>query len=195
MLIARLLSRRPSLGFTLQAIYHLAGVVLMFVIFAYSLPQFEKAWRRNTFEGLEGDFILHVWPFKLIILIGAVFCGIQYVRLFREDIKVLRRQLSKSISDQAGIMVGIGSTVILAAVFVVLGVVLDLTPVQVGLVSVLFVLFLVYVGVHVGVALALLSFVCVWMVRDDLPIAGKSLALARRKACNAMNSASSRCSS
>ena len=177
-LIARLLEHRPSLGFTLQAIYHLAGIVLMIVIFAYSLPQFEKAWRRNTFEGLEGDFILQVWPFKLIILIGATFCAIQYVRLFAKDIRVLRQQVADGVSDSAGILVGIGATLIVAGIFVILGVVLDLTPVQIGLISVLFVLFLVYVGVHVGVALALLSFVCVWMVRDNLMIAGKSLALA-----------------
>jgi len=53
-----------------------------------------------------------------------------------------------------------------------------LTSVQVGLVSVLFVLFLVYVGVHVGVALAVLSYVCVWVIQDNPEIAGKLLALA-----------------
>jgi C4-dicarboxylate transporter DctM subunit len=44
-------------------------------------------------------------------------------------------------------------------------------------VSLLFVLFVVYVGVHVGVALSLISFVCVLLVRDNPDVAGKLVAL------------------
>jgi tripartite ATP-independent transporter DctM subunit len=58
-----------------------------------------------------------------------------------------------------------------------LGIFAELSPLQVGLVSVLYVLFLVYVGVHVGVALAILSFVCVWLIRDNIDVAGRLLAL------------------
>lgn len=177
-MIGRLLQTRPSLGFTLQAIYHLAGAVLMVVLFIYTWPFFEKAWIRNTFAGLEGDFIISVWPFKLLILLGAAICGLQYVRLFAADVRTLRRHAVERVSEGAGVAVGLASAVVLAAIFLVLGLALDLSPVQVGLISVLFVLFLVYIGVHVGVALALLSFVCVWIIRGSVGDAGKLLALA-----------------
>ena len=53
-----------------------------------------------------------------------------------------------------------------------------MTAVEIGLFSVLGVLILVYAGVHIGVALGLLSFACIWAVRGDFTIAGKMLTLA-----------------
>jgi tripartite ATP-independent transporter DctM subunit len=49
---------------------------------------------------------------------------------------------------------------------------------EIGLLSVFFVLILVYAGVHVGVALGVLSFFCIWMIRGDPITAGRMLALA-----------------
>ena len=53
-----------------------------------------------------------------------------------------------------------------------------MSDVDIGLVSILFVLVTVYVGIHVGVALSLISFVGVWIIQGDVTIAGKLLALA-----------------
>jgi len=49
---------------------------------------------------------------------------------------------------------------------------------EIGLVTVLFVLVTVYIGIHVGVALSLISFFGVWIIQGDMAIAGKLLALA-----------------
>lgn len=53
-----------------------------------------------------------------------------------------------------------------------------MSDVDVGLISVIFVLVTVYIGIHVGVALSLISFVCVWIIQGDVEVAGKMLALA-----------------
>ncbi len=53
-----------------------------------------------------------------------------------------------------------------------------MSDLEIGILSVAGVLVLVYIGVHIGVALSLLSFGCVWLIRDDMAIAGKLLALA-----------------
>ncbi len=50
--------------------------------------------------------------------------------------------------------------------------------VTIGLITILFVLVTVYIGIHVGVALSLISFVGVWIIQDDVVVAGKLLALA-----------------
>ena len=55
-LLAGLLKDRPSIGLSLSAIYDALGVLLMLIVFFYTLPAFEKVWRRDTYEGLEGDF-------------------------------------------------------------------------------------------------------------------------------------------
>lgn len=51
-------------------------------------------------------------------------------------------------------------------------------PTLIGLTSVLVMLALIYAGMHVGIALALLSFVGVWMIRGDASVAANMLALA-----------------
>ncbi len=69
---------------------------------------------------------------------------------------------------------------LLAAAFVILWAIANFTDISdagIGVISIVFVLFFVYVGVHVGVALALISFVCVWLVRDNMDLAGKLLSL------------------
>ena len=176
-LIAKLLTRRPQLGTSLQGIYHFTGLVLMMILFYFSGPLLEKAWRRDTYSGLEGDFTLPVWPLKALILLGAAICAIQFARHVGIDFRALRGMLSRERLQTGAAVIPVLGTLLVALIFFSLGTVFELTSVQVGLISVLFVLFLVYIGVHVGVALAALSFVCLWVIRDTT-IAGKLLALA-----------------
>jgi len=51
-------------------------------------------------------------------------------------------------------------------------------PTLIGLASVAVMLVLIYAGMHVGIALSLLSFVGVWMIRGDATVAANLLALA-----------------
>jgi len=53
-----------------------------------------------------------------------------------------------------------------------------MTDIQIGLWSVLGIVLLIYIGMHVAIALTLLSFLGVWLIRDNYTIAGKMLALA-----------------
>ncbi len=53
-----------------------------------------------------------------------------------------------------------------------------MTEIQIGLWSVLGIVLLIYMGMHVAVALTLLSFLGVWLIRGNYTIAGKMLALA-----------------
>ena len=51
-----------------------------------------------------------------------------------------------------------------------------MTDIQIGLWSIFAILFLIYAGMHVAVALTLLSFLGVWIIKDNLTIASKLLA-------------------
>ena len=138
---------------------------------------FAKAWRRGTYEGVEGDFTLPVWPLKLLILVGAVVCAIQFLRHVGIDFRTIRALVRDQALKREALVIPAVGLAIVALIFYSLNNVFGLNEIQVGMVSVVFVLFLVYIGVHVGVALAVLSFVCVWVIRD-FTIAGKLLALA-----------------
>ena len=176
-LLARLLRDRPSLGLSLSALYDTLGAALMVIVFVYTLPTFNKVWRRDTFEGLEGDFALPAWPFKLLILVGAVFCAIQFGRSFLASLRDLYC-LHRENALEGGRVVRLFA--LMAVALVILWALANFTEISdagIGVISIVFVLFFVYVGVHVGVALALISFVSVWLVRDSMDLAGKLLSL------------------
>jgi C4-dicarboxylate transporter DctM subunit len=52
------------------------------------------------------------------------------------------------------------------------------TNLEIGLLSIIGILFLIYTGMHVSIALGLLSFLGVWFIRDNFQVASKLLALA-----------------
>jgi len=53
-----------------------------------------------------------------------------------------------------------------------------MTDIQIGLLSIIGILFLIYAGMHVAIALTLLSLLGVWLIKDNWIIASKLLALA-----------------
>lgn len=176
-LLARLIRERPSLGLSLRSLYDMLGIALMVVVFVYTLPTFNKVWRRDTFVGLEGDFALPGWPFKLLILVGAVMCAIQFGRSFLDGLGGMSRMRRENTLESGRIA---RMFILLGVAFAILWAIANFTEISdagIGVISIVFVLIFVYVGVHVGVALALISFVCVWLVRGDMDLAGKLLAL------------------
>lgn len=90
MLISNLLTKRPVIGHTLQGLFHLAGVFIMTILLWYSAPAMIKAWRLNSYDGTDGEFTLPEWPVKAVIVIGAIVCGLQFLRHFLADIRAVR---------------------------------------------------------------------------------------------------------
>jgi len=95
MLIGSLLTKRPLIGYSMQGIFHLAGVFIMSVLLWYSVPFMLKAWRLNSYDGTDGEFTLPEWPVKAVIVVGAIVCAIQFLRHLLRDIDALRK-LEKS---------------------------------------------------------------------------------------------------
>ena len=80
-LLAWLTNNHPRIGDFLQGIYHLVGVFLFIILFYATVPIFIKAWKIEEYVGAQGDFMAPVWPVKLIILIGCVAGGIEFLLL------------------------------------------------------------------------------------------------------------------
>jgi TRAP-type mannitol/chloroaromatic compound transport system permease small subunit len=88
--IGNILIRRPRFGHLVQSIYHLAGVAVMVLLFVYTWPFFVKDWESDAYTGNRGDFTFPHWPIKLLILVGAAACGVQFLRLCWRDIRIAR---------------------------------------------------------------------------------------------------------
>jgi len=174
--LARLQTRRSPWFYRLQAVFHLAGVAMMVIIIVAGWPLLEKAWRSQAYFGNLGDFTFAEWPIKLVVLIGAAAAGTQFLVLFLRDVEALGRAGNGRRDGWLNML-----TVLAGTALIVLGARYALASQSaqtVGLLSIAFMLVLVYLGMHVGVALATVSFFCVLVIRDSIDISGTMMALA-----------------
>ena len=143
-------THHPNVKNFLEGLYLLIGAGLMAILLYSSIPLFTKAWRIDEYVGAQGDFMAPVWPVKLIILIGCTAGAIQF---FLMAIGCFRKigccRRRKPVTD-----------------------------IQIGLLSIVGILFLIYAGMHVSIALMLLSFLGVGLIKGNWTIASKLLALA-----------------
>ncbi len=86
-LLGGLLRKRRRLGLLLQAFFHLSGAAMMGFLVLYIGPMFAKAWETEAFLGTRNHFTLPEWPFKLVIVVGAVMTTLQFLRLFWIDLR------------------------------------------------------------------------------------------------------------
>ena len=136
MLIGRVLKNRPQLGFSLQALYHLTGAALMVILYAFSERFFTKAWRRDTYEGIEGDFTLPTWPLKLLILVGAVVCAIQFARHVGIDFRTIRNLVREKRLDHGALVIPVVGTIVVGLAFYSLDNIFGFSAVEEGIAQV-----------------------------------------------------------
>ncbi len=90
--------RLPKLRLFCEGIYHLVGAGLLLVLFSASVPLFTGAWKIGEYVGAEGDFMLPIWPVKLIILIGCIAGSLQFLLIAARNF----RQMFKSGTSGEG---------------------------------------------------------------------------------------------
>ncbi len=92
--------KAPSVAHFLDGIYHLIGAGLFVLLLNASYPFFLKAWRIDEYVGAEGDFMVQIWPVKLIILIGSAAAIIQFLLLSYQHFKAMVRPEKAGIDTQ-----------------------------------------------------------------------------------------------
>ncbi len=88
-LLGRMLEQHPKIGHSMETVYNAAGFVFMVVLIWYEWPLLRQNWVQNTYNGTQGEFTLPVWPLLLIVMIGAVCCGLEYLRRTWRDVRYL----------------------------------------------------------------------------------------------------------
>jgi tripartite ATP-independent transporter DctM subunit len=172
--LSRLEAKGSAWAHILHALFHLAGLATMVVVCIYGYPLFVKAWNTGAYYGNLGDFTFAEWPIKLIVLIGAASCGLQFLVHAARDLYALSAAGGRSELAKFAIVTAAAVAAILALRYGLSG----MSAVNVGFLSVLFMLVLVYLGLHVGIALAIVAFFCVLIIRDSGSLSGTMLALA-----------------
>lgn len=190
LLIGWLEEERPFAAGVMRIAFHIAGAAVFFLIAEGTWPKLVDAWVDDEFFGAQGVFTAPVWPIKACLFFGALLTGLAFVVQGLKDVKdVANEGRVAPLKVRHTVLEKPKGWVVLAAFFLIVtagyGVVLaDLDRIHIGLVAIGFMLLLIFSGAHIAVVLILLSFLGIWLIRDNPKVAMRSLALAADGAIN-----------
>ena len=177
LLIEWLEVKRPFAGRVFNAVFNLFGVVVFLIMVQGFWGEFSEAWRENEIAGVPGVITFIVWPFYLILLVGAVATGIEFLLRFVREITGAGRALRNPSGRASATKRGYGWLIALAAFAVVIYFLTtaELTNAQIGILSIICMLILIYAGMPIGIALIVLGFCGIWMMKGNTAIAERML--------------------
>lgn len=182
LLLREIEARAPVAGHVYGLLFVLAGLAVFVFILVWAVPDLVTAVRRSEFAGAQGAFTVSVWPFKLALVVGAAATALAFVGSawieFRACFAASGRGGTRPpISPLFGPGVVV-ALIALAGAYVALNFLGELSPPQIGMISILGMLGLLLAGMPIGIALVVLSFIGIWLVRGTETIAINSLGLA-----------------
>ncbi|GAB5467528.1 MAG: hypothetical protein Kilf2KO_05580 [Rhodospirillales bacterium] len=179
MIIGWMEQRIPRAAALYNLVFNLVGAAVFAILVQGTLRPFERAWARDEFIGVEGDFTAPVWPVKLIILIGASATALQFLLLALASAQRLfgaRERSAAPLGRATSWPPILGLVLFGLAVVALFG--MDLSPTAIGLLSIFGMLVLIYAGMPIGVALIVLSFLGIWLLKGNTRLATNAIALA-----------------
>ncbi len=178
--LERLMISRPVAGNVFNSVFSFCGLIVLSLIAYGLIPDALESYEFDEYFGQQGEIIIPVWPFKAIMAICAVITALEFlIQTIDYLIKALRDEPDHP-DARKGRPVGwlaisaLGGLVLIGALF--LGPELD--PLTIALTLIAAMLVLILAGMHIGVALILLSFIGAWLIRDDFETAVNLLKIA-----------------
>lgn len=173
-LIGWLDRHRPRAGAGFHLAFSVVGAVALTLVCYGTWPDLTSAWRTSEFVGVQGGFMAPVWPLKLAIVLGAAATAVEYVR---QSFRYGRDLLAPSSSDLSDGWPALAALVAFSLLLVIAAG-LDPDRLTIGLLSLAAMLVLIFAGMQIAIALMLLSFLGIWMLKGSPVLAIKMLALA-----------------
>lgn len=177
LLIEWLEVNRPFAGRIFNAVFNLFGIIVFVIMVQGFWGEFSDAWMEDEIAGVPGVITFIVWPFYLILLVGAAATGIEFVLRFIREVMGAGRAISAKPAEGESQKRGYGWLIALAgfAVVIYLMATAELTNAQIGGLSILCMLILIYAGMPIGIALIVLGFCGIWMMKGNTIIAERML--------------------
>lgn len=177
LLIEWLEVKRPLAGRVFNAIFNLFGVVVFVIMVRGFWAEFSDAWAENELAGVPGTITFIVWPFYLLLVVGGTATGIEFLLRFLRECAGTARSFREASADGKTKSRGYAWLVALAgfAAIIYLLTSAELTNAQIGILSILCMLILIYAGMPIGIALIVLGFCGVWMMKGNTIIAERMI--------------------
>jgi tripartite ATP-independent transporter DctM subunit len=169
--------QRPIAGAGLMALFNLIGTAVFAGISYVTYPHVIESHAENEVDGISSGLIITVWPFRVIMFVGAAITTIVFLSMFLNKMADFKRSWAERSAGTGEARTGWPAALAFAAVVAAAFVFAQTEPsnVMVGLVSVLFMLILIAFGMHIGVALIVLGFFGIWLIRDNPIIAERTM--------------------
>lgn len=71
--------RLPRVRLALDVIYALVGCVIFALLAWVAWPELIQSWQSNEFYGVRGLYMIPGWPFRALVVIGAVMASVAYL--------------------------------------------------------------------------------------------------------------------
>ena len=190
LLLGWLEEERPFAASVLRMVFHAAGLMVFALIAQGTWPKLVDAWVEEEFFGAQGVFTAPVWPIKACLFFGSLLTCLafftQTLRDLNEMLNVGRvsplRIRHSVLTQPRGWPVLVVFAVILILAYAVF--MADFDRITIGVAAIGFMLVFILSGAHIAVVLMVLSFVGIWLIRDNPTVAVRSLALAADGAIN-----------
>lgn len=171
-------TRRPAFAAVIDVIGYAIGAFILAKGLIWLWNDFYKSYQSAEFMGAVGAYTIPVWPFSLGVVIG---CAVALA----ETIRVLCGKAAPIIGVFGGrgerslVRDGLPTLALAAAIvlFVYVNFSLGLTPLGVGFVSLAALLACVALGVPIAFALLGLSYIGIWLTRDNPIIADNTVGI------------------
>jgi len=175
-----LLEHHPFAAAIFNAVFHLIGAVVFALIAWGLIPEASETYQSGEYFGQVGELVVPVWPFRTVMALCAVITGfefavltIDYVRkaiIDEPDHPDARRGLPKGWWAIGLLMmcIALGASYLSP----------DLPPTAIGIALIVAMLVMILSGMHIAIALMLLSFIGSWLIRDDFESATNLLKIA-----------------
>lgn len=168
-LFNRIQADDPKLASDWSGVLSVFTFAMCLVIAIGIYPDFIRAFRTAEFAGVQGIFAVQVWPIKLLIFAGALAaafeCGRRAIEHFRAD----------GESSSRGLALIVPALVLIITVLLATSIA---EPRLVGAVMIVMVLALITLGMPIAVALLLTGFLGLVVLKQDVTVATKTVALA-----------------
>ena len=174
-------AHRPALGRLAEMFFFAVGAGILLVMLSWLWRDFLYAYQSGEFTGAPGAYVIQLWPFKLGVVVG---CGIAILECVIFVLRVafgLRGKSARDVTARPSVKRDFLPIVLFfaaVALFSFLNASAGLTPVQIGIVSLIGLVLAVALGMPVAFALLALSTIGIWFVRDNFAIAENALGLA-----------------
>jgi C4-dicarboxylate transporter DctM subunit len=167
MFLTPLAQRAPAAAGAWHALFALLGIGLTAALVLGSWPDLVSAWATDEFAGVEGISTIPVWPIKLLIVAGSAVAA---AVLARQLVGAARRAGRSGWLPIAGTL-----SCVLAMTWLLAG---DVEPRTVGMAMIALVVVLIVLGLPIAFALLLTGFLGLALIKHDVAIATRTLALA-----------------